>query len=608
MENRSHLSRELFLECNWKYEPSLENGYSYSQILFSLKEHSKLMAEKGNENGSNLFELLAKPISMRLQPDSLSEPFLPYFIDSENGRRSTKPEDFLEEELNFFNQILCDINEPYLKARLADLLWLISIPRNPEHAKIAIDSYITGDINGTLWSHGECKVTFERALRLSKQIKDYERLNTIKEKLFNTFILEHIDYKFLPLSIAQLMHKLNVDDTHRVGIATLLIQKGYKFKENNDFHAAEYYFDLASKKYQQLLDSDKRVECLIGIAECIELEADLRSRNSNTVANSIYERAVQAYRKIPKRYRETYLVDKKVLEIRKKMTITGQASLDEMVTFETKSEDLSEHVEESIKLVKQAKNVQEGVVFFTKLYSGPNHEKLVEMANSNLNGSLLSSIFGACHRDDNGKVVAKVPAMNWADPTDPNNAIALSSQMNSLFKIQVGLTVNVQILPALRQLHKEYRLTKDLMVAICHQSPLVPDDRIYLLGHGLWLGFEEEFGIAIHLICPQIEHIVRSKLKENQITTTHLDKDGIENEYGLSTLMDLPETEQILGKSLVFELKSIFTEALGSNLRNMVAHGLLDDDNSASEEAVYAWWLTLRLVISSILDGDIKRE
>lgn len=72
--------------------------------------------------------------------------------------------------------------------------------------------------------------------------------------------------------------------------------------------------------------------------------------------------------------------------------------------------------------------------------------------------------------------------------------------------------------------------------------------------------------------------------------------------------MELPETEQIFGKSLVFELKSIFTEAIGFNLRNNVAHGLLDDNDSISLASIYAWWMILRLVIRSIVSGQIKRD
>jgi len=87
----------------------------------------------------------------------------------------------------------------------------------------------------------------------------------------------------------------------------------------------------------------------------------------------------------------------------------------------------------------------------------------------------------------------------------------------------------------------EHRVTKEFLEAMCHHSPMVSQDRKHLLGYALWLGFEHDFGNAIHLLCPQIEHIVRIQLKEAGAHTSNIDREGIENENGLSTLMDLPE-------------------------------------------------------------------
>ena len=55
------------------------------------------------------------------------------------------------------------------------------------------------------------------------------------------------------------------------------------------------------------------------------------------------------------------------------------------------------------------------------------------------------------------------------------------------------------------------------------------------------------------------------------------------------------------GKDIIFELKAVFANALGPNLRNEVAHGLLDDNAASSIESIYAWWMVLRLIIRSIM-------
>ena len=150
----------------------------------------------------------------------------------------------------------------------------------------------------------------------------------------------------------------------------------------------------------------------------------------------------------------------------------------------------------------------------------------------------------------------------------------------------------------------DFRVTKDYLIQLCKHSPLVPEGREYLLASALWSGFEHDFRNSIHLLAPQVEDLIRTRLKSNGVHTTTIDRDGIENENGLSTLLKHEHAENILGEDLLFELKAVFTESIGGNLRNSVAHGLLDDQSSSANASVYAWWMILRLVVKSIFQFE----
>ena len=158
-------------------------------------------------------------------------------------------------------------------------------------------------------------------------------------------------------------------------------------------------------------------------------------------------------------------------------------------------------------------------------------------------------------------------------------------------------------MPSLNQILLEHSIERELLVSACYLSPIVPENRHELLGYALWLGFEYEFGNAIHLLSPQIEHIVRTNLKEAGANTRRSDENGITNEIGLSSLLELTECKSVFGEDITFELKAIFSEALGFNLRNNVAHGLLDDNSACQISSVYAWWFTLKIVLKSINKG-----
>ncbi|WP_181392321.1 DUF4209 domain-containing protein [Vibrio vulnificus] len=131
--------------------------------------------------------------------------------------------------------------------------------------------------------------------------------------------------------------------------------------------------------------------------------------------------------------------------------------------------------------------------------------------------------------------------------------------------------------------------------------PIIPEQRAKLFAKGLYFGFEYDFASAIHLLVPQWEHIVRTILKESDVHTTMLDADGIDMECGLSTLLEKKEAEEIFDDNLLFEMTAFLTHKRGPNLRNELAHGLLDDDRVCSYSAIYWWWRSLKLVVHSLV-------
>jgi hypothetical protein len=187
-----------------------------------------------------------------------------------------------------------------------------------------------------------------------------------------------------------------------------------------------------------------------------------------------------------------------------------------------------------------------------------------------------------------------------------DDAIVIRSEMIRDYGILVGIVVQGDIWPALEVLLLEHRLREADFIGLANQSPIVPRGRERLFGKALFAGYDRDFVTAIHLLVPQIEHMVRVHLKQAGAKTTTLDIDGIENENGLSALMALPEAEKVFGEDLSFELKALLCDSFGPNLRNELAHGLLDDDACQSVYAIYAWWFGLRLVFNTYWNANRK--
>ena len=62
-----------------------------------------------------------------------------------------------------------------------------------------------------------------------------------------------------------------------------------------------------------------------------------------------------------------------------------------------------------------------------------------------------------------------------------------------------------------------------------------------MIVNALLAGFEGDFLVALHLLVPQLEHMLRVHLKAAGALTTTLRTDGVEHENGMGTLVDLPE-------------------------------------------------------------------
>jgi hypothetical protein len=80
------------------------------------------------------------------------------------------------------------------------------------------------------------------------------------------------------------------------------------------------------------------------------------------------------------------------------------------------------------------------------------------------------------------------------------------------------------------------------------------------------------------------------------LVTSNLNN-GIQEEFNLNKLLNNYEEELniIFGEDLIFDLKGVFIERFGSNLRNKFAHGLMNNDSFYTAPSIYAWWLILRL-------------
>jgi hypothetical protein len=153
------------------------------------------------------------------------------------------------------------------------------------------------------------------------------------------------------------------------------------------------------------------------------------------------------------------------------------------------------------------------------------------------------------------------------------------------------------ILPALRVFTAMFPLRQDEVDVLIADSPIVSTSRRAVLTRALHAGFVDDWMLVAHAVPPQLEHIVRELFAARGILVSGLDSQGLQREYDLNTLLWLPEAEKVFGPDWLLDLRCALIHPFGANIRNRMAHGLMDDAEFYRLEVVYLWWLALRLIM-----------
>lgn len=594
----TNISLDDFNACGWREALEEARREDYSSMWQQLSSKARKATEEGNLEAGKVLWLLADACSMMLKPNSSNKPFAPFIVM--DGKRSALPEDFKNEDIEFFSQIIPFIDEPKLCARISDIAWLLSKPRNHKHALSAIDNYRSIEIGTESWIRDgrDGRECWDRAIQLCLMLQAGagERLKEIESKIVEALKESLPEDGYLANWLADLLskHHLGVKDNR--DIAEKLEALATYFEDSCDLHRARDYLDAASEWYKKSEDAPQSTVMIVRNAECWVKEA------INMVAASFYfyESAIHKYRTIPKALRDQHNVEERIVELRGLMNEAGENSLNEMGKITSGSIDISELIENSVKAVK-GKELSEALLQFANVYRGARADKIRSFSEEMIRNHPLRSLFAATHMSSDGRVIAKKPA---ADLGGENQESVIWPEMVKYYAMELSLVVQGDIWPALEVIRQEHRLKEADFYSVVKRSPVVPPDRIRLMAKAIFQGFDGDFISALHLLIPQIENLVRYHLKQHGEKTTNIDINGIENENGLSTLMDNSKVEDIFGKDLSFELKAIFCDPFGPNLRNELAHGLIGYEESQNIYSIYAWWLTFRLIFNTFWNAN----
>ena len=550
------VTKEDFLQSEWKEAISGLERCSHTIRCSALSDAERRAFDDGQLSRGKVLFILRNACSWGKLPEDVTE----------------LPEGVTEAEIAFFAEIVDEIDDPWLKAHLAHLVWHYQRPRNIKFAFAldAIDSYRSIPLDDETWLWAD--EFWDRAIHLSISIKDRDRLSAIEEAIIQKFESATCEGRYFGRELVNLLKSNKRGKSRATEIATKLESMALGFESDNEHSVAADYYQAAADWFESSGDTSKFVEMILRKAESLVKKEDDQlssEKPSYLVAVHFYEVAIDTLHwlkeksKIAKSELSTYQVDERIdeLMLRQEELLTQGISELEPIRVDITEEEFNQFSATACAAVTGKDHI-EALYKFANLRSMVDIDKLIS------------------------RTVSRRRRRNRI-------ASAVRAQVVETYMIYVSLLAKATLLPALKVIRQEHCLDPELFFSIAEHSSIVPPRRIQAFGKGLLAGYNDDFDVAFRVLSPEIENLIRSHLKQCGVNTRKRKNGGYE-ERPLGWLLRHNKTEEIFGKNLLFELRTLFHPH-----RNDQAHGLIDDTSSPSHYDVYIWWFLLRLVFNS---------
>ena len=246
------------------------------------------------------------------------------------------------------------------------------------------------------------------------------------------------------------------------------------------------------------------------------------------------------------------------------------------------------------------KPFKEALLAFAMVTRPTNFDKETARSRELMEKYPLQNLLGGAKIDRDGRIVAhRTPAFGGDEAQAEQ---ALWERVVEQVSMSYQLIVQAEIVPGLNQLMFEHSPSlRDMRDLVVH-NPFVPQGHEELFAKGFLAGMRWDFPEALSILVPQLENSLRHLLATAGFEVTTRDKHGLQSVIPMGTILSdrREQLEPIVGANIVKELKLLFSDQHGPDLRNSVAHGLLGHDDFFSFYAIYAWWFILFLSINPV--------
>ena len=501
--------------------------------------------------------------------------------------------------LQGFAQMVGDVASADLRARVLDLAWLARLCDHTQ-VPIAVAAYVAASdeqFDPRLWIHAFTRI--QRAVTLAASMGRNQPLFAsavaeVEKRLGNVDPNE-------PRWAHRLMELLLrfqigdaarwADQAHQISQRARARYEAGGVGNGGDCEQERSYLDIEIAWRRRLGQDDAVRQLYIEVSDAFVRQADgviaAPWPSAKSIASHFIGCAIERLRQIGG---EKGRVD----ALRLRQQILQRESVAEMPSM-----NVSFDFTETIKAAKarvSGKPPVAALVAFVSIHSPTPTADLEAEVRENATDHPMTALLPHSYLGPRGTVLAE-----HAGVADQDDNTGFRLETMRVAHTRQSLIASAVLHVAAEQIRLDHGLDTSWFFGLARSSEFVPLNRERSFAGGLAAGLRGVFELATTILIPQFEHAVRELFFLHGIVTATLPSSGAQNEHDLNALLGHPRAAEVFDEALLYDLRVLLVEKAGANLRNAIAHGLLDDGDHFGAK-VYFWWTCMRLVLLPMLN------
>ncbi|HDR0221809.1 TPA: DUF4209 domain-containing protein [Staphylococcus aureus] len=522
-------------------------------------------------------------------------------ISFDDGREWPDIQKFTNDQIKYYEQRLNETNNLFLKVRYSDFLFehgnkkitktKYEISKCLLSCLVEILTYYSDDFNYTS--------VLARLVEVSLLMGDREKLEKAIELIY--LKMDEFDYNNeysyvyelskLIREILKSKHKKIILENHLNKII-IVLEKAIK----NNFEDKNYYLhrvfceELSQYRKFDLISSERRSELKKEIGKSYELEAEYqqgRNNKSLLVKANFLEKAMEKYMEIGEREKSNKM------KILVKWTYEEYENSNEMNLIRIPIEFPKEAIDKIIEgfISSDVQISLDKIAYSNDLI--PKITVIEDLVDKLSKEFPLQGLISKGLLNDGKKVVETT--------TEEDNK---TINFNSNYMHHLNINVELLLKAIFDKLISEFEISTEDFMQKFNKWELLDNKNVPFIEHGISRFLEKDYLSALHILVPQFESTVRRMFSKAGYSTTSIRKGNTQQEVTFNEFLLRDDVKSTLGNDVHKLIQIVMVEQSGLNLRNEIAHGLIELSNINYTKCILVIYLFLILTRYSIEKND----